>query len=676
MQVICAGCSSRYKLADSKIKQTGTKVRCPKCSKTFVVFPGSSDSPQNPKTSASSPVPRKLDSNAQTTVSAKKRRERVAAEEAKAEEKARIEAEEAAAKEDARIKAEEAKEREKARKEAEEAAAKEDARIKAEEAKAAKKVKADAEAEASSTPEEFEAFNSKTLVSDKNIFAQENLDSFIRSKVSSEEEIVHNQETAASAKSDDDTSDVLDEATQALPADASPFKGFRDPAKQSPSKIEDPGEPSESSEKFRPFGDATLMEIQGLNKRRSAFKRYLLPLILIAGVSYGLYYVTTNFSFQRTSTTFKVHQIHRPAGWYQHDPASYQSVLTQVAALPRAEQEAPENRALLAETLILNGLLTGDNDQVLSGMGIVSNLSVAYPNSPLSFYGSAVFALSQNDRRSMQDLYDRWPESHRDDAEFELLAIVHFARSGQIERSLQRAGQLFKARPDFVRARLYTLLLSLQNPETAQAVFSPTDLDSLKNEYRTHKGQIQNHVRQLPRIYQDIDRLMGESNNRQRPTQAARRSPPAAPERSAPPPEPEPEPQAAAPAQVPTSPKPPVPNPAAERGPQTSPSGLPRASPELVAHARSAREAEQEAGRLFQAGNRSFQQGNLDDALRSYRDALKADPEHADVYKQIGQIYMQREEAGRALRSFKIYLQLKPNSSDRQEVEKWISSLE
>ncbi len=39
MQITCEKCASKYNLADEKIKDTGTAVRCPKCSHVFKVFP-------------------------------------------------------------------------------------------------------------------------------------------------------------------------------------------------------------------------------------------------------------------------------------------------------------------------------------------------------------------------------------------------------------------------------------------------------------------------------------------------------------------------------------------------------------------------------------------------------------------------------------------------------------
>ena len=41
MVIECSSCQARFKLADDKIKETGTKVRCTKCHGVFVVFPES-----------------------------------------------------------------------------------------------------------------------------------------------------------------------------------------------------------------------------------------------------------------------------------------------------------------------------------------------------------------------------------------------------------------------------------------------------------------------------------------------------------------------------------------------------------------------------------------------------------------------------------------------------------
>ena len=42
MVIECSSCHARFKLADDKVKESGTKVRCTKCREVFTVFPESS----------------------------------------------------------------------------------------------------------------------------------------------------------------------------------------------------------------------------------------------------------------------------------------------------------------------------------------------------------------------------------------------------------------------------------------------------------------------------------------------------------------------------------------------------------------------------------------------------------------------------------------------------------
>lgn len=55
MVIECSSCHARFKLADDKIKESGTKVRCTKCREVFAVFPESS-SPIAPPVVAALPV--------------------------------------------------------------------------------------------------------------------------------------------------------------------------------------------------------------------------------------------------------------------------------------------------------------------------------------------------------------------------------------------------------------------------------------------------------------------------------------------------------------------------------------------------------------------------------------------------------------------------------------------
>lgn len=628
MQVICPGCSSRYKLDDSKIKASGTKVRCPKCTKSFLVYPTSAQdkkeaapkSPSNEETAPpQSPPPRK---------------------EVKTQPPRRQDAETEAPK---------------------------------------KKVSAPAAPPPPppAPPEDEDPFNERTIVSDHQVFTKENLGKLKKDRQQEK------REAEASRSEIEESDDPLDDATVAVPEEArSPFRGAAmDPSRAAPPPIQDPGEPEESSEAFRPFGDATLLEIQKMGRKKGGLRLPLKSLaagLVFVALGAAAYWGWNQWSGGSESQAFVTHNIFRPSGWYEHEPSVYQSVLTQMAALPRDEQESPENRALLAESLILNGLLAGDSNQILSGLGIATSLSVIFPNSPISFYGVSAYAIGQNDVRTIQDLFDRWPESHRDDPEFEVLAIIHFARSGQIEEALRRAQQLLAERPDFVRGKIHSLQVALQNPELAEKILGTEQIESLKTAYRNHRDSIATQVASLPKFYQDTNRLLGDRVQSGPPASQSSAQEKKTLKEESEPVEPESSQAPTADLIVDTATKEPPPNPVEIQSnrPRKSASGLPLASPELLAQAQDAKDSERLANSAMTKGNRSFEQGNLDEALRHYRDALKANAELADAYRQIGRIYMQRKEAARALRSFKIYLQLAPNSSDKNQVEQWIASLE
>ncbi|MBE0504688.1 MAG: zinc-ribbon domain-containing protein [Desulfuromonadales bacterium] len=60
MVIECSSCHARFKLADDKIKENGTKVRCTKCREVFTVFPESSlpvAPPEAPPMMAAAPAP-------------------------------------------------------------------------------------------------------------------------------------------------------------------------------------------------------------------------------------------------------------------------------------------------------------------------------------------------------------------------------------------------------------------------------------------------------------------------------------------------------------------------------------------------------------------------------------------------------------------------------------------
>jgi Flp pilus assembly protein TadD len=103
---------------------------------------------------------------------------------------------------------------------------------------------------------------------------------------------------------------------------------------------------------------------------------------------------------------------------------------------------------------------------------------------------------------------------------------------------------------------------------------------------------------------------------------------------------------------------------------------LPKPDPELVALNKQSSKAKQNAMKLFEAGNQKQRENKVDEAVSLYQNALREDPDLAEVYKQLGIIYMNRQEKDRSLRAFKIYLQLRPESEDRQVVQGWISSMQ
>ena len=110
----------------------------------------------------------------------------------------------------------------------------------------------------------------------------------------------------------------------------------------------------------------------------------------------------------------------RPANWYKEDPGVLQDYLSQMAGLPATEQQKPENRSVIAEALILNGLLSGADDQIVSGMGFASGLLAAYPQSAYGFYGLTSYALWKEDLNTLTDLVKRWPLANQSDPEYKL----------------------------------------------------------------------------------------------------------------------------------------------------------------------------------------------------------------------------------------------------------------
>src|SRR6202012_3597747 len=81
------------------------------------------------------------------------------------------------------------------------------------------------------------------------------------------------------------------------------------------------------------------------------------------------------------------------------------------------------------------------------------------------------------------------------------------------------------------------------------------------------------------------------------------------------------------------------------------------------------------AKRHYERGEKLFALGKSDKALDEYQQAFDAKP-LPDFLYNIGQCYRNLGDLDQAIFSFKKYLQLAPDASDRDKVEKLISGLE
>lgn len=599
MIIACPSCSAKYQLADSKIKASGTKVRCPRCSHTFTVYREQKADEDDPLSERTELFIRREESLAkQTTL----------------DEKANL--------------------RQK---------------------------------------ENFDesVFDQKTTVSAPPPTPQENQNP--PPKASEPRRSEKPKQDPARILTPEAFNEASEEETFPQSQAHDFGSGFADNDLHTSSEI-------------KPFGDATLFEIQKGSKKRTSNKLVKIAALTAAVavlVFIGQIFFNKNLYIQEEKAVTEVdipYELNRPVGWYKDDPQVYQDTLAQIAALPPQEQERPENRALLAETLILSGLLTGATDQVISGMGFSSSLVVSHPMTPLGYYGIAAYALWNEDRRTLQDLVDRWPEAYRDDPEFLLVEFVNFAVNKNYSMAFKSAQALLKDEPDFQRANDFALAFALRQPRIAAEFFSPSDIDRMKAKYKRHRALLERELSSLPKWQRDIDSLLGDgseslesSKKSETPDSSTKSETSDKPEKKAaaliPPEKTFPKEETASSAE--TTKKPPV-----KTAPKSNPSRLPPPSANLIAQNKITERQRQDAARLFENGNNLYKAGKTEEALKAYRDALKLDPEFAEIYKRIGMIYMSRQEPERALRSFKIYLQLNPESDDKKLVEDWISSLQ
>jgi predicted Zn finger-like uncharacterized protein len=491
-------------------------------------------------------------------------------------------------------------------------------------------------------------------------------------------------------------------------------------------RLEATAKASADSSEPKPFGDATFLAIQKMGGAKEGRKKTLVA------VSFGLLAVSLAAFFllaPQTRAPLEVTReesqnvaikLNRPANWYQDSPSVFQKFLSQMAALPKAEQDKPETKALIAEALVLNGIVTGAYDQVAQGTAIASDLITAYPASAYGFYARAAYAIYKDDSSGLSTLSSNWPKSNQMDPEYLLINLMVLAKSGQRSTALTIAKELTERLPEFQRAQYVALSIALDSFKEAESVLGDKKIGALTKAFTKAKENLQSNGAPLPDLFNNIDKKMLRRTSAMTASKPVERSQPAqkTPEVKAEPKAPKvadkkkddsltkslnekAQKQLTAKkdvekaAEVPPTPKeesvetpkaePIVEKAAAEKTVAEKPTAktpaktsnkLPPPDSELVASNKQARKEESEAGKLFQMGLTQIEQGRTDEAIMSFQKSLRFDPDYAESYRKLGEIYMKKDERDKALRSLKIYLRLRPDSSDRQVVQGWISSLE
>lgn len=621
MQVQCAQCSSRYKLPDDKIRPTGTKVRCPRCQHTFYVYPQEKEADAPVKQAAPPPtpiVPPKRPAAPKPVVAPPP-----------------PPPPEPVLKNDRPF---------------------------------AKKTDFD---EASihdtlenSLPDFIES--ARTVVSAP-IPKLENL------RTTSPFKHLYEEKTSTKATVDDFLPEP-EEIEQEVPqqdeiASNEQLSETPAPAPQPEPEREDP----------RPFGDATFAEIQNIGSSTKKKKSPLLIaaiVIVFAGIAGIIFYSPTPPTPLTTlPPPIAEKKIVRPSRWYKDDPAVFQDFLTQMATLPPQEQGRPERRALIAEALILNGILTGTSDQISSGLGYASSLIAAYPQNSYGFSGLSTFAFFQGDFQTLEDLVARWPSDNSESPELILAKIITDFKKNSPAESLNKLKALLRTNEDFPRGQAAVLFIGLDNMNLAEDIFGIQAILEMAKKFEKQAQQIKSQASALPAFYRDIDRKIQRKN-------LLNDSPPSKPE----PPKKivdTPPPAASLPPPV-VIPKTPPPPPVQEIQPESkkiaskpvAPNKLPKPDPDLIALNKKSRSARVAATQLYNQGISKLKQNQTEQAIQLFQKALREDPDMAEAYKELGIIYMGRQEKDRALRALKIYLQLKPDSDDKQLVESWITSMQ
>jgi len=638
MIITCTSCSARYQLADAKIKSTGTKVRCPKCSNKFVVFPDKLDGPDGTTELLGRLSSPKIETEVNTKKSQTHIQERPAS------------------------------------------VSRGSAAIKTNPAPSASSY---AETQASPSAPKAKAYEEESEIS----FDQ-------ATRAYAEDESPARRQSAPPPSPEDEMTPVFDRPSEP------PKVAARAPVSTPKPEVSIPMPPSSdemsgsipddsdrgddkreiSENGVQPFGSETLFEIQKADRKRGIprwMQGVALGVLFLAGAFYSFDYVKK--WIPRGSKAASKVTIERPSGWYRDDPGVYQEEMVRQAGLPPSEKELPGNVALLGEALVLNGILSSAQDQINQGLLFANKLQVDLPGSVAALYSFSAAAIAADQLMVMKSLLERWEEDSRTDPEYRLLQFMTLAKTGNVEEGLKKAVELLKDAPEFQRANDYAYLLILQNGPVASRVIDRKFREQVANRYDGARNQRERSLERLPALYLEIDRLLGRKPKVNEQVSQKSESPAPREEELKPIARPPVDNGLQVPSINPEKPSTQKGKPKAEKEkekPKPNSKRLPPPSEDLVETTKLDTQEKRDARRFFTSGNDLYKRGDVDGALAAYRQALKLDPEFADVYKRLGILYMEQKRNDRAVRSFKIYLQLRPTSQDKKEVEGWISKIQ